>query len=71
MGQEELHDQPEHHRNETTLSSELAALSARVEILERELAALRDRRDDPATESAAVIASVQSPPLNIFSFRCG
>ena len=62
MGQEELHDQPEHHRNEATLSSELAALSARVETLERELAALRGRKDDRATESNAVIASVQSSP---------
>jgi uncharacterized membrane protein len=60
MGQEEFHDQPERHGNETKLAAELAALSARVEILERELAALRGRRENQAAESAAVIAS---PPL--------
>ena len=61
MGQEGFHDQPERFRNEAKLTAELAALSARVETLERELAALRGRREDQATESAVVIASVPSP----------
>ncbi len=63
MGQEEFHDQPEHRRNETTLTAELAALSVRVERLERELVALRDRREIQPSESDAVTASVPPPPV--------
>jgi uncharacterized membrane protein len=63
MGQEGFHDQPERLRNEAKLTAELAALSARVETLERELAALRGRREDQAIESAAVT----SPPPPVSS----
>jgi uncharacterized membrane protein len=65
MGQEEFHDQPERYRNDATLAAELAALSARVETLERELAALCDRRDDLAAESTAVPVSVESPTASV------
>jgi uncharacterized membrane protein len=63
MGQDEFHDQPERYRNEAKLTAELVALSARVEILERELAVLRVRKEDRATESAATIAPVQPEPV--------
>jgi uncharacterized membrane protein len=62
MGQEEFHDPAERYGNDAKLIAEVAALSARVEVLEHELAALRGRRDDRAV-SAAATAAVHSPPL--------
>jgi uncharacterized membrane protein len=60
MGQEEFHDSAERYGKEEKLTAELAALSDRVEILEREIAALRGRPSDLAAESATVRASTQS-----------
>jgi uncharacterized membrane protein len=64
MGLEGFHDQPERFRNEAKLTAELAALSARVETLERELAALRGRREDRTPESTVIIASVPSSVIS-------
>ncbi len=62
MGQEEFHDPAERYGKDEKLIAEVAALSARVEVLEHELAALRGRRDDRAA-SATVTATVHSPPF--------
>lgn len=63
MGQEEFHDPAEGYGNDPKLITELAALSARVEVLERELAELRGRREDRAAQSAAVTTAVQAPSV--------
>jgi len=62
MGQEEFHEPAELHGNDAKLTAEVAALSVRVEALERELAELRDRKDNRTVESAAVPAPAIVPP---------
>jgi uncharacterized membrane protein len=58
MGQDEFHVQAEHSRNEPTLAAELAALSARVETLERELALLRGQRGNRTPEPAVTASAL-------------
>lgn len=62
MGQEEFHDPAELYGNDAKLTAEVAALSVRVEALERELAELRGRKDNRTVESAAVPAPAIVPP---------
>ena len=65
MGQEEFHDSDERYGKEANLTEELRALSARVEKLERELAALRGLRDDLTVESATVPVFLDSPTVSV------
>jgi len=65
MGQEEFHDPAERYEKEAKLTAELAALSSRVDALEHELAAFRDRKEDRTTATAAVIASVPLSPDSV------
>ena len=65
MGQEEFHDSDERYGKEANLTEELRALSARVEKLERELAALRGLRDDLTVESAPVPVFLDSPTVSV------
>jgi uncharacterized membrane protein len=62
MGQEEFHDPAERYGKDDKLIAEVAALSARVEALEHELAALRGRREDQASQFAPATPAVQSLP---------
>jgi uncharacterized membrane protein len=59
MGQDEFHDPVEGNRGEGKPTAELAALTARVEVLERELGVLRDRLSDQEAKSATVVTSSQ------------
>jgi Predicted membrane protein (DUF2339) len=65
MGQEEFHDSDERYGKEANLTEELRALSARVEKLERELAALRGLRDDLTVESATIPVFLDSPTVSV------
>jgi uncharacterized membrane protein len=66
MGQEEFHDPAERYGKDAKLIAEVAALSARVEVLEHELAALRGRRDDRAASalvsSDSIVVEKMVPP---------
>ncbi|HMF64881.1 MAG TPA: DUF2339 domain-containing protein, partial [Edaphobacter sp.] len=63
MGQEENQGQPDRYGNEVKLAVELAALSARVETLERELAALRaSAQPVPASTLVPGVSSKSSIP---------
>jgi len=62
MGQEENQGQPDRYGNEVKLAVELAALSARVETLERELASLRASAQ-PVSASTSSIPATSSAPL--------
>jgi uncharacterized membrane protein len=66
MGQEEFRDPAERYGNDLKLTAEVAALSARVEALEREIAALKDRKDDSTTKSSAVSLPLASSDAVVF-----